>query len=982
MKRTYVLSMLLLFLGVSNLKAQMDERFNDGKIPYGWYADGWTVKDNAAQKGSSSAGFDMSTMMGGGDEAFTYLMTPPLKVANGEKLEFSAKKGEDSGMGSFMGGSDSTFVVERTVYGQHKWIQVADFTTEVTSDYKTFTISGTEAGEYRFRFRSAGTVLIDSVAGFTIDTDAPDVLVIDTVGDAKGAVKMIDFSLCKKDTLKQVLVVNTATGKLVVDNSMSDADRFSFSKTRMEIEAGDSLDVNISFKFAAGQPGKNEAMTTVKPTDARVESYEFMTYAILTEPDVWVEDFNAETEPKSWMNDGWTVGKGVATVAEPSGGGMFGGGSPSYLTTPPMTVTSNTQALLFAVKDGDGGGGMGGMMGGSSSGPSVTVEKSVYGSGKWEKVKVIDGIDSLYSVKWISGIEPGDYRFRFASADSVVIDSVAGFKIKENAPDVYVYLDGKQTQQTFYGLCKENVTKRFKVYNSGTGAVTVNNLSTVADVFGVKNPSIDVPASDSLFVDVEFVYEGAPYGENNAVLMFMPNSEALQPQYVAVQAYKISTESWSENFETPYVVEDESEPRELPEGWETTGWQVTKPSGGMMDMFGGGGEPKTWMATTDSKDYELITPRLQAVQGDVLKFDVDIDMMGGMMGMFGGDSDPAVLFVYYRRDVDEDWTLYNYYAQSGTVYFKAPYTGIYRLKFQGTGSLDNFLGLKYPDEPVKIYSHDTEIKNQVTLDEYNGKVVNMDYDFELAAQQQQDGTWKSVAYSVCMPYDFNYYAYYPEEQVDVYKLDFVDKFYNEFIFSKTDGNVAAGQPCLVVVNKGTVSLNAIQTLVTNQPKSIDVYAYGNDAEPAVVGTWSGVFDTTSSDDEKLANAFVMFGDGHWKPMPKDMYEYLLPTCNSYLKMNEIPEKTDFKPMVRQEIKTAEVAKRAQRADADEHDGLKLFPADLYYSSVIQGSDPTGITTIRTIESDGTSRYFDLQGRQLNGKPDKGVYIVNGKKFSK
>ena len=967
---------MLLFLGANSVKAQMDERFNDGKIPYGWYADGWTVKDNAAQKGSSSAGFDMTTMMGGGDEAFTYLMTPPLKVANGEKLEFSAKKGEDSGMGSFMGGSDSTFVVERTVYGQHKWIQVADFTTEVTSDYKTFTVSGTEAGEYRFRFRSAGTVLIDSVAGFTIDKDAPDVLVIDTVAGAKGAVKMIDFSLCKKDTLKQVLVVNTATGKLVVDNSMSDADRFSFSKTRMEIEAGDSLDVNISFKFAAGQPGKNEALTTVKPTDARVESYEFMTYAILTEPGVWVEDFNAETEPKSWMNDGWAVGKGVATVAEPSGGGMFGGGSPSYLTTPPMTVTSNTQALLFAVKDGDGGGGMGGMMGGSSSGPSVTVEKSVYGSGKWEKVKVIDGIDSLYSVKWISGIEPGDYRFRFASADSVVIDSVAGFQIKENAPDVYVYVDGKQTQQVFYGLCKENVTQRFKVYNSGTGAVTVNNISTVADVFGVKNPSIDVPASDSLFVDVDFVYDSAPYGESNAVLMFVPNSEALQPQYVAVKAYKISSEAWSEDFETPYVVEDESEPRELPEGWETTGWQVTKPSGGMMDMFGGGGAPKTWMATTESREYELITPRLQAVQGDVLKFDVDIDMMGSMMGAFGGDSDPAVLFVYYRRDVDEDWTLYNYYAQSGTVYFKAPYTGVYRLKFQGTGSLDNFLGLKFPDEPVKIFDN---TDNQDVLDEYNNKVVSIDFDRELSAEQQQNGSWLSTAYTVCLPYDFNFSAYYPKEQVDVYKLDFVDNFYNEFVFSKTDGNVAAGQACLVVVNHGSISLDAIQTLVTNQPKSSDVYAYGNEAEPTVVGTWQGLFTNTPAEDEKLTNAFVMDNDGHWKPMPTGMY---LLSFRAFMKMNEATEKTDFRPMVRENVNGANAPRRAQNVDANEHDGLVKFPADLYAGDLMEGHAMTGIATIRTIEADGSSRYYDLQGRQLNGKPDKGVYILNGKKYSK
>lgn len=41
---------------------------------------------------------------------------------------------------------------------------------------------------------------------------------------------------------------------------------------------------------------------------------------------------------------------------------------------------------------------------------------------------------------------------------------------------------------------------------------------------------------------------------------------------------------------------------------------------------------------------------------------------------------------------------------------------------------------------------------------------------------------------------------------------------------------------------------------------------------------------------------------------------------------------------------------------------------------------TGIEpTIRAIDTDGTSLYFDLQGRLLNGKPVKGLYIMNGKK---
>ena len=34
---------------------------------------------------------------------------------------------------------------------------------------------------------------------------------------------------------------------------------------------------------------------------------------------------------------------------------------------------------------------------------------------------------------------------------------------------------------------------------------------------------------------------------------------------------------------------------------------------------------------------------------------------------------------------------------------------------------------------------------------------------------------------------------------------------------------------------------------------------------------------------------------------------------------------------------------------------------------------TGIeATFRTIDTDGTNRYFDLQGRMLNGKPEKGL----------
>ena len=97
-------------------------------------------------------------------------------VARSKHTSFAAKKGEGSSdsFSSFMGGGeDSTFVVERSVYGEYKWVKVAESTTELSTDYKTFTLTNTEAGDYRFRFRAGGSVLIDSVAGFHIDMNTP-----------------------------------------------------------------------------------------------------------------------------------------------------------------------------------------------------------------------------------------------------------------------------------------------------------------------------------------------------------------------------------------------------------------------------------------------------------------------------------------------------------------------------------------------------------------------------------------------------------------------------------------------------------------------------------------------------------------------------------------------------------------------------------------------------------------------------------------
>ena len=63
--------MLFLFVGMSMqaqsvAAEQMDEHFNDStKLPYGWFTEGWKVKDGAIQ--TKSSGFDLGSMMGEGE---------------------------------------------------------------------------------------------------------------------------------------------------------------------------------------------------------------------------------------------------------------------------------------------------------------------------------------------------------------------------------------------------------------------------------------------------------------------------------------------------------------------------------------------------------------------------------------------------------------------------------------------------------------------------------------------------------------------------------------------------------------------------------------------------------------------------------------------------------------------------------------------------------------------------------------------------
>ena len=1005
MKARLLFSVLLLFVGVSmqaqSISAeQMDERFNDGtKMPYGWFAEGWKVEDGKAKSKAvqesknngmpgmgtggdpgESTGMPGMGGMFGGDRIRTYMLTPPVEVKNGENLVFSVSKpkGDDNGMGfsfdmkAIMGMTDTLFVVERSEYGKNQWLRVGDYTTVLNDEFQTFTISNTPKGEYLFRFISYVDAEVDSVAGFHIDNEAPDLLVtVDSIhAFYQGAeidtlnTQYVDFSVCAQDSTKEFIVINTGTGTLKVNIASANSKLFSVDKSSLSIAAGDSATVNVTFHYAAGTIGKNEALLTFTPTDQRVVPTIIRAAAVITEPGVWFADFNDNKLPFGCYGEGFVVKDSVATHDNPGSGmaAFFGGGASDWFMTPPLTIQKETNAVIFSLKNGDG----------SYKGPifdpqaSVTIEKSVYGSNKWDRLNAFQFKDTLNHVKWISWLPAGDYRFRLVSTDSLCIDSIAGGFIRMDAPDLLVRHNGQAVQTVNFGIVRSQFTKTFQLINTGTAPLQLYAMSSNPDLYSLSQEAFNIEAGESATVDVTFHYDPNALGAHHAALVLIPQNCQIATQMIYLSAYITYDNAWSEDFEPEFEVE-EGEIVPLPEGWSTTGWVISKGGGmDMMAMMGmGGGAEKTWAPHTDSDAYELITPRVQGQKGDVLRFYADISS--------------GWLTVQYKRDGDMDWTYDKTYITADSIYFIAPYSGVYQFKFTGSSvSVDDFMGFRAPLEEIAIYDGQD---NSAILQQYDGQIVNVKYDRVLTAVEDGNGGWKETAYTICLPYDLDLKQYIEDGQVKLYRLALIDDYYNNFVFTNDFPYASAGLGYLVVVEKGSVNLSASGVKITAKPMHEEwadqaaVYSYKDYKEKKTnfepIGTWRGTFQTITNREGAAMAAYGCFEKGVMELItsdPRAERRGYIPTFRAF-----------YEPKNHRSIGDSYgiLFTKTLAGDLDDIE-FEPFPADVFGEEM-----PTGIDSpiIQVIEADGSHRYFDLQGHQLNDKPHTGIYIKNGKKYS-
>ncbi len=192
-------------------------------------------------------------------------------------------------------------------------------------------------------------------------------------------------------------------------------------------------------------------------------------------------------------------------------------------------------------------------------------------------------------------------------------------------------------------------------------------------------------------------------------------------------------------------------------------------------------------------------------------------------------------------------------------------------------------------------------------------------------------------YTFCVPYKMNV----PVNSM-VYQLS--ERSGNKLVFTQVDGVLEAMKPYLITVRgfrEAKLNSDIKQTIPANggftYGKQVDVTGY----------SLRGTFKTVGNAEAADLGAYILQNDGYWHPVS---------TAN---------QKAVIKPFRAYLLPSARTA--AARI------GMSLIGSD---------DDTTGIDSFSTIDSDGTERTYDLQGREIDVRHAKGFVITNGKKTIK
>jgi hypothetical protein len=461
------------------------ETFADNALPAGWEVTGstntWSFTDGVAKSSfSSSKG---------------YLITPALTVeGTSDVMVFQAK--------STFNGS-VTIKIQKSVNGED-WTSCKSINLSSSDQniVKTYTISGLEAGSYKFRFECEDYEL-DNFNGFTLNANAPALAVSPTTAADFGKVT-------ETPEAKTYTVTNTGTGKLTV-NIASDSEDFTVNPAKIEdIAAGESSTFTIAFNYTEGNYGDKSATITVTPTYDETAAVTITATATAKNPNVWEEDFEDGSMPTTWNNEGgWTVSQPTASGSDGTYMATISSyNNPKKLTTPRLEAKAN-ETLQFYI-------------GMQYDDEPLTIEYSNDDKATWNVIE--NGVASYTASGDITFTAPTDgyYYIRFTGTYAM-LDNFIGFKLAMKEHDAEI--------------TATNIPATGTQYAEYTATVTVKELAGKSEELTAKFFIGDTQYGEDVVETVE------ANGTKTFTVTFTPVEAFSGNAYFTVTNDKISLES-------------------------------------------------------------------------------------------------------------------------------------------------------------------------------------------------------------------------------------------------------------------------------------------------------------------------------------------------------------------------------------------------------------------------------------------------------
>ena len=337
-----------------------------------------------------------------------------------------------------------------------------------------------------------------------------------------------DFGVVTVATSKTYTVTNAGTGLLTV-NIYSNEEKFTVAPAQLtDIAAGESKTFDVTFTPVAETYGTFTAEIIVVSTYDESAAVHFNASAKVKDPNIWSEDFSAGTVPTGWNADSnWTIEGGTANA-------KYAYGSTSYLTTPVLTVSDASDELTFDYEA-------------TANYVSIKIQMSKDG-GAFADYQTISGLNNgdagTYS---ITGLEAGDYQFRFAN-DDYKLDNFEGFKL--NLADHIISIAASTIPES------SSYTVTMKEGRSFEATVTVKEMRGVAEdvtaklymgteVIGTANGSVAANSTETLTITATPTTSATDGIEMHIEVEYAGGTVSTDPvtRYVAALTYYVLDET-------------------------------------------------------------------------------------------------------------------------------------------------------------------------------------------------------------------------------------------------------------------------------------------------------------------------------------------------------------------------------------------------------------------------------------------------------